>query len=70
MRSPSAILADLDKAALDAGQHQREGAGLHDQLCALLREAREHPEVSMEVARKRVALPRQTAYEYARRGGE
>ncbi|HEX7246455.1 MAG TPA: hypothetical protein VF245_12920 [Solirubrobacterales bacterium] len=70
MRSAEAILADLDKAALDHGKHQRKGAELHDQLCALLREAREHPEVSMETARQRVSLPRQTAYEYARKGGE
>lgn len=70
MRSPGAILSDLDKSALDHGKHRRQGAELHEQLCALLREAREHPEVSMEAARARVSLPRQTAYEYARKAGE
>lgn len=70
MRGTDAIRADLRQARLDRVKIIRQSADLHHRTCKVLAEARDHPNLSMEDARREVGLPRVTAYEYARQAEE
>lgn len=70
MRSADDILGDLRAARDDALRLQQEAAQNHERTARLIREAREHPELSVERAGAEISLPRRTAYEYAKAADE
>jgi len=69
-RSGDDILGDLRASRDDACRLRQELAQNHERTCRLIREAREHPDLSVEQAGEVVDLPRRTAYEYAKAGDE
>lgn len=69
-RSADDILVDLRQSGADAQRLQQEAAESHERACRLIREAREHPELSVERAGEEIGLPRRTAYEYAKAADE
>lgn len=66
MRRADEILADLRAARDDACRLLEETTQNYQRRCRLIREAREHPELSVERAGEEVELPRRSAYEYAK----
>lgn len=66
VRSTEEIRADLAAIKADRDESNARSAAIHHRACVLLREARDHPELTIEVARGIVAVSRQTAYEMAR----
>lgn len=70
MRRADEILADLAAARDDACRLFKEQQQNYERKCRLIREAREHPELSVERAGEVVELPRRSAYEYAKAADE
>ena len=63
MRSAKQIRLDIGATAQEISEHEERGAELRRRLGAALAEARDHPELTLEEARKVPSkeIPRQTA---------
>lgn len=70
MRSGDDVLGDLRAARDDACRLSAEINQNQLRLARLMREAREHPELSVERAAAEINMPRRTAYEYAKEADE
>lgn len=71
MRPADELRADIARVSREIEDHDHVGGLLRKQLAYLFREARDHPELTMEEARciPAIDIPRQTAYELARSAG-
>lgn len=68
MRRPDEITDDIERVAREIAEHEHAGQLLATQLAELMRQARDHPELTIEAVRQIPDPPisRVTAYEMAR----